>query len=70
MTMLRRGFTIIEGLITLVVIGTLLTLGVVSMTNQQAQARDKERESDIAAIARGLEWRYDNGDHKGHPPRR
>lgn len=56
----RRGFTIIEILITLVVMAGLMALGVVLVGNMQAQARDKERESDVQTIARGIEWRYEN----------
>lgn len=57
-----RGFTIIEILITLVVMAGLLSLGVAAVGSMQVQARDKERETDIQTIARGLEARYSNGN--------
>lgn len=58
----RSGFTLIELMIVMIVMVILLGLGVVSLGNIQAQARDKEREEDIASIARGLENRYNQGN--------
>jgi len=58
----RRGFTIIEVLITLVIMAGLLTLGVMAFGNTQLKARDEKRLSDISAIARGLAQRYDKGN--------
>jgi prepilin-type N-terminal cleavage/methylation domain-containing protein len=71
-----QGFTLIEIVITMVVMTILLGLGVVAMGNLQAQARDNERKNDIEAIARGLEQRYKNsnpmyvGAKKGSYPTR
>lgn len=59
---MNRGFTIVEILITLVVMVILLTLGTISITGLLANARDAEREEDIGAIARGLEHRYNQGN--------
>ncbi|MBP9667534.1 type II secretion system protein [Candidatus Saccharibacteria bacterium] len=59
---LHRGFTIVEVLITLVIVTALLTLGVVGVRNLQAYSRDDERRADIAAISRGLEQRYNRGN--------
>lgn len=56
------GFTLVELIITIVAMTILMALGTVSITNLQGQARDKERESDIESIARGLEARYNNGN--------
>jgi len=56
------GFTLVELIITMVVMAILMALGTVAISGLQAQARDKERESDIDAIARGLEARYANGN--------
>ena len=58
----RAGFTLIELMIVMVIMVILLGLGVVSLGNIQAQARDKERSEDIAIIARGLENRYNLGN--------
>lgn len=58
MRRVRDGFTIVELIITLVVMVILTGLSVVIVGNIQAQARDSEREQDIQALARGLETRY------------
>lgn len=57
----RRGFTIVELVVTMVIMAILLTLGVVSLVRSQANARDTERRSDTDAIARGLEVLYRKG---------
>ena len=44
------GFTIVELLIVIVVIGILAALVIVQFTNIQARARDTERKSDIRAV--------------------
>ena len=54
----RRGFTIVELMIVIVIMATLLVVGVVSYRGYSARARDKERESDIAAIQMYLESIY------------
>ncbi len=59
---LRAGFTLVELLITIVIMVILLALGLVALGNIQGSARDKERANDIAAIARGLEQRYNTGN--------
>lgn len=59
---MNRGFTVVEVLVTLIVIGILLGLGTVGLRSTLANGRDSERKSDIETIARGLEFRYDNGN--------
>lgn len=54
----RSGFTLVELLITLVVIGVLTTMSVVFFNNTAVQGRDAERESDITALSRLLESYY------------
>lgn len=58
----KRGFTLIELMIVMIVTATLLGLGVAGFSGIQAQARDKEREADIEIIARGLEQYYKRGN--------
>jgi len=58
---MKRGFTVVELLITLVVMTILLTLGVVSVRSSLVSARDAEREEDISVLARGFELFYDRG---------
>ena len=59
--MKTRGFTLIELMITMVIITLLLVVAVVSLRSTQADARDAERRSDVETIARGLENRYNRG---------
>jgi prepilin-type N-terminal cleavage/methylation domain-containing protein len=59
--MMRRGFTVVELIITITIMGILLTLAVVSLTATQANSRDSERKGDAEAIALNLESYYNNG---------
>lgn len=58
--MKRRGFTIVELVITITVMVILLTLAVVNITSTQANARDSERKADAESIALNLENFYAN----------
>lgn len=58
--MKRRGFTIVELVITITVMAILLTLAVVNVTSTQANARDSERKADAESIALNLENFYAN----------
>lgn len=61
--MLRlRGFTIIEVLVTIVIMLILMVLGVASFNNIQAQGRDSQRATDVQALATGLEQYYKFGN--------
>ena len=53
--MTRRGFTIVELIIVITIIGILLTLAVVGLNGTQAKARDDERKTDVATIGTYLE---------------
>lgn len=57
----RRGFTIVELIIVVAILGILLVLGVVNLRGSQASARDAERKGDIEAIAIHLESFYVSG---------
>lgn len=54
----RRGFTVVELVIVLAIMAILLVAGFVSFRSYQMNARDKERESDVAAIQMYLEGIY------------
>jgi len=58
--MIRRGFTVVELLITITIMGILLTLAVVGLNSTQVNARDSERKGDAEAIAMHLESYYNN----------
>jgi len=49
--MKRRGFTIIELIIVVTIMGILLTIGVVNLRGSQANGRDAERKVDVDTIA-------------------
>jgi prepilin-type N-terminal cleavage/methylation domain-containing protein len=51
----RRGFTIIELLIVIVVIGVLAAITIVAFNGIQNRARDTQRLSDVKAIVKALE---------------
>ncbi len=53
-----RGFTMIELLIVIVVIGILAGLVVTAFTNVQRNARDTERKTDVSALYRKLTAYY------------
>ncbi len=54
----KRGFTIVELLIVIVVIGILAALVIIQFTNIQARARDTERKSDMRSIQSKLAEYY------------
>lgn len=60
-----QGFTIVELLIVIVVIGILAALVLNSFQGVQARARDTERRTDINAVATQLEVYYN--DNGGYP---
>lgn len=58
----RRGFTIVELVVVMTIMAILLGLGLAGFASSQANARDAERDSDVDAIAKGLEIRYSRGN--------
>jgi|GEM_PF-2241255 len=59
--MLRRGFTIVELIITITIMGILMVLAVVALSNSQLQSRDDKRAADTSTIATNLESFYTSG---------
>lgn len=59
--MTRRGFTIVELIITITIMGILLTLAVVNVNSTQLRARDDERKADVEAIAVNMEAFFNTG---------
>lgn len=62
MTSARRGFTIIEIIIVLALIGILMTLAVAQLSSSQTAARDDALKKHAETIARGLEDYYRVGN--------
>ena len=59
----QPGFTIVELLIVIVVIGILAAITIVAYNGIQQRARDTARKSDLAQIAKGLQiYNIDKGD--------
>lgn len=56
----QSGFTIVELLIVIVIIGILATLVIVTFSGVQQRARDSERKTDVNALAGQLEAAYAN----------
>lgn len=64
----KQGFTIVEIVITITIMGILLTLAVVNVASSQVGARDSERKSDIDTISLALESYYDSNDSSHNGP--
>lgn len=54
----RDGFTVIELIVAIAVMGILLTIATVSYRSSQVNARDRERQADVQSIANHLERLY------------
>lgn len=59
--MQRRGFTVVELIITITILGILLAIAFVGLGGSQVAGRDDERRSDIETIATYLETFYNQG---------
>mgnify|MGYP000845426133 CR=1 FL=1 len=64
--MKARGFTIVELLIVIVVIAVLAAISIVAYNGVQQNARDSQRKSDLAAIAKAIKlYAIDNTNYVG-----
>lgn len=60
--MQRRGFTVVEIVITITIMAILLVLSTVSFQATMANSRDNEREDDIETLALQIESYYNSGN--------
>ena len=65
----RKGFTIVELMVTVVVLIILTMLLVTRLVFTQMGGRDQERKTDVTTIATGLEVYYQNGSPDGAIPK-
>lgn len=57
----RKGFTLIEVLVTVSIIAILSSIGLATFTNSQKRARDARRQADLESVRSALElYRSDN----------
>lgn len=61
----NHGFTMIEMMIVIAIIGILATVGVGNFLTTQARARDARRRADMQAIQKGFEQYYLQGSAYG-----
>ncbi len=54
----RKGFTLLELLVVITIIGLLSSVGLASYTRAQARARDAKRQSDLTTLRNALELYY------------
>lgn len=64
-----KGFTIVELMVTIVIILILTTIMVTRLLMAETGSRDREREIDMQTIATGLEVYYQNGSPDGSIPK-
>lgn len=65
----RRGFTVVELIVTITIMVILMTLVVARMINTQAAGRDQERGLDMTALHNGLEAFYTGGNQVKNIPK-
>jgi len=63
--MAKRGFTLIELMVVVAIIGILMAAGIVAFSNSQRAARDAARIADLNAIGYALEQYYQ--DNHSYP---
>ena len=61
----NKGFTLVELLVVIVILGILATIGLASFNSSQMKGRDSKRKSDLKEVAAALELYY--SDYGSYP---
>lgn len=62
----KKGFTIVEVIVVITVVGILTTIGIIAFNKYRTDARDSQRKAQLTAISQALEKYYGlNGEYPG-----